>query len=367
MLKFKEIIETPISLLTNVIMQAAAPDSLPEVTAMTRVTPICNVATSITHLPPELQNNLMQTALGIYLSHYLQAFSLMSLDPRVNVVSILEALNNKQRGIDSHAKETVVRGSFDILQDASAPLLTPDNLFQAEAPELPTFTVGMEADLSSKELNETANLAVGRVANITVSPDGKNRVTIPVTMNIIPHVVPSQAFAQAAGVANIDTGSVSRARKLNSGEIESFFDWLTGRDLLEQDMKGRINDQGGLYRIAADKRHPNWVKNALTGSVHINRISMFSVITMAELDDINNAVRGNILKRDRDRSKYFHDSAQAMLIVVDPRTERVYLLQREVDEVATFNYEDIKRMGSRKDGVDVNALIKDLVNGTSNL
>lgn len=354
MINVDKMLDTPLKAFENILNRVTTPDNLPEYTKMTRLTPICNMSRSASMLPSDLKSNVLQTALAIYCTHYLQAFKLMSASVKADTLNIIEQLS------DSNSITSDIRAAA--LGKASSTLAAG---LEAEK-TLPVF-VSMEADASTRDLQDPVNLGVGRVMNVSVKPENGNGITIPVTAQLLPRIIDDREFAAAAGASARRTGYVERYHQWRAGEIESFSDYIFGLDLVRKDMENRLKDDSGMYSSASDKKHPDWVSEAIREGKTRNRISMMSVITMGEMEAINQAVRGNILKRERDRAEYFFNTAQTLVMAIDNNREMVYLLQRGVSEVAALTYDDIRKAGTKKDGIDMNALVRDLVTGTAGL
>jgi len=70
------------------------------------------------------------------------------------------------------------------------------------------------------------------------------------------------------------------------------------------------------------------------------------------------AALGGRLKSSRVRDNYFRSNTAMMLVVVDMSSERFTLYQRSIDDVGSYTLEDIKKNGSKANGVDIESVLK---------
>lgn len=313
-------------------------DSLPEYTSSTRLNPIVLVDRSITVLPDDVQQNLMQTLSSIYAAHYLQAVAVSVNVMGVNTISLLDKFST-----DRDAGRVLARTAANIAGGM-------------ESMDLPLFTVSQE-DYSQKELNEQVNLAVGRLMHVKIGVGDKS-TTIPVSLVLNPKIVNSDSIPRVLAMTSEDTSMKGRYHKWRSGEIESFVDYLFGLDLLEKDRKALVNDEADIYKTARSRRFKSIIDQVVSGGdKSVNTASTMAIITQAAAEELEVALKGK-LKSGRTRMEYFKTTHSMLLCVVDSRKERLTIYQRGIDNYGTYTFADIQKHGSNAGSMDINAILK---------
>jgi len=315
-------------------------DSLPEYTSSTRLNPIVLVDRSITILPDDVQQNLMQTLSSIYAAHYLQAVAVSVNVMGVNTISLLDKFST-----DRDTGRILARTAANVAGNVAM-----------ESMDLPTFTLSME-DYSQKELNEQVNLAVGRLLHVKVGV-GDQTTTIPVSLILNPKIVDGGSIPRVLAMTSEDTSISGRWHKWRSGEIESFVDYLFGLDLVEKDRKALINDEADIYKTARTRRFKSIIDQVVSGGAKsVNTASTMAIITQAAAEELEVALKGK-LKSGRTRMEYFRTTHSMLLCVVDSRKERLTIYQRGIDNYGTYTFSDIQKHGSNAGAMDINAILK---------
>lgn len=324
-------------------------DSLPEFTTSTRLLPSVLVDSDIAMLEDNVVNDLMQTMAGIYAAHYMQAVSISLNVDGIDTIRLLD-----QFATDRSPIRNTVRGERGAIRDLFSSAM--------ESMDLPDF--GMEEGAggkveasAGKGFGDGSNLAVGRLLHVKVGA-GDRAITIPVQLMLQPRIIPSNIIPKTLALIDSDNSFGARYHKWRSGEIESFADFLFALDIIEADRKLMLSDGGDVYRDASARRTRAMSDRLLSaGEKSFNTASTMAVITKNAAESLELALKGK-LKHAKVRDRYFHDTHSMMLVVVDPRMERVTIYQRGIDGHGTYTYNDIKNNGSKSDGLNIDSILK---------
>lgn len=317
----------------------AGVDSLPEYTSSTRLTPMVLIDRDITFLTDDVQQDLLQTMCSIYAAHYMQALAVSMNVQGINTIALLDQFATDRQPLRNTARSIANNVDFQ------------------SADDLASFGFEAADNYADKQLQEHVNLAIGRLLHVKIGFDSKT-VTIPVSLVLNPKVVNSDAIPKVLAMTTADTSMSARYHKWKAGEIESFLDYVFGLDLIEQDRKALLSDDSGLYKIARERRYRSLIDLVASGGAKsYNTASTMSIITKAASEELELALKGR-LKDVKTRNEYFKTTHSMMLVVVDPRMERLTIYQRGIAEFGQYTFNDIKRHGSNAGAMDITSILK---------
>lgn len=315
--------------------------SLPEYTSPTRLNPIVIIDNSLLMLADDSLKNAVQTVLSIFSAHYLQAIALTTKINDIKTIEILDQFSTDRSGTIS-----ATGGGYE--------RFTGNNSFKL--PSYDDVMPGLEAGDKTDDLNKHVNLAIGRLLHVELGV-GKEKVTIPVNVVVNPMVVDSKVLPNILANSDQDTSFIGRWHKWRAGEIDSFVDYIFALDLIEKDRKALLNDDSGVYKEARDRKVKGIISAVLSGRGSVNNASAMAIISKSTAEDLELALKGR-LKSPRARDKYFKTTNSMLLMVMDPRKERIKIYQRGIAEVGDYTFSDIEKVNSRSDALDINSLLK---------
>ena len=132
---------------------------------------------------------------------------------------------------------------------------------EEEKPE--TELVGNNAQSNAKDINEMQNLAVGRLLNVSLSRDN---VKADITMLLKPTLVGlrSTSIAAIAGISKKPTSFRDRWIAFwDRDQIQSAWDWISCRDLVEAHRRHLVEDTTGYYEQTYKKNKNNQISSLL--------------------------------------------------------------------------------------------------------
>lgn len=319
--------------------------SLPEFTQHTRLSPVTLIDRSVTMLPEDQLQNLLQTASAIFASHYLQA---VSMGITINGVQTIDLIAPFSTSTDTNVGRLARKNLSDMLRPSGKP--------DQQSFKLPTYDLLPAMEDKAPDLGAHANLAVGRLLHVNVGGAEKS-TTVPVTLTINPKVIDPASIPKLISTAARDVDFWSRYHQFRSGEIESVMDYLLALDLIEADRKAKLNDETGLYKQIQDRKRAGFFKRLMTGKPNLNNASAIHIVSKATLEEVEVGLKGKF-SRYRNRQEYFEMTHAMMLIEVDARMERLHLYQRGIDDVGDYTFRDIQNNSKSASGLDMNALMQ---------
>jgi hypothetical protein len=211
---------------------------------------------------------------------------------------------------------------------------------EEEKPE--SELVGNNAQSNAKDINEMQNLAVGRLLNVSLSRDN---VKADITMLLKPTLVGlrSTSIAAIAGISKKPTSFRDRWIAFwDRDQIQSAWDWISCRDLVEAHRRHLVEDTTGYYEQTYKKNKNNQISSLLTGEFSVGTVAntwIISDMTAARVE----ATIGARLSNKRARDKFMAESGCMTLIVYNPDYQRVFLYNHGLDDVSEITMQYLKK------------------------
>mgnify|MGYP000383280115 CR=1 FL=1 len=319
--------------------------SLPEYTAGTRLSPVVLVDKALTLVEDTTLPNILQTMVSIYSAHYLQAVAIATDVEGVNTMKLLDQFSTDRDLLGGGAAGRGYMDMWDKYKNSSK--LPSPNKLSGTMPSL---------EAKDDDLQGHVNLAIGRLLHVKIGV-GQQSTTIPVSVVLNPRVINSNDLPGVMAMVDADTTIMGRYHKWRSGEIESFMDYVFALDLIEKDKKALLSDDSGIYKQARTKKTKSLFKTLVTGKKSLNTASTMAVITNSTAVELELALKGR-LNNARDRHRYFDATNSMMLVVVDPRRERLTIYQRGIANPGTYTFTDIEDHGSKGSSMDISSILK---------
>ena len=329
------------------IAREMGPSSLPEYTTPTRLQPVVLIDKSLTYVDDDSLPNILQTMLSIFTAHYLQAISLSTTINGIRTVELLDQFATERSlrisaGGGGYADKVHAMGELG--NESHKLHMYPD-------------TPALEARSNDSEyLQDHVNLAIGRLVHVELGV-GLERITIPVTVSVNPRVIASSALPGVLTMVDQDTSVVGRYHKWRAGEINSFVDYIFALDLIEQDKHALLNDSSGIYNEARSRKTKGFFATLLSGRKSLNTASTMAVINKQTSEELELALKGRLSKPNV-RNKYFVATNSMMLVVADPRSERLTIYQRGISNAGTYTYSDISNHSKKAGALDIASILK---------
>lgn len=352
--------------------------SLADITKPLRVEPITIIDQAIADQP--YIQDLLKLSVSLYAGYYLQAVNMVFGVGKIDTLKVFDTLNPERSGASAlglenfrtavYSKETYANGLPSLeafIQPVREGLIAEYSEEKYKA-ALEAFGDDNDKADQSKDkgpihsmsagdahkIYEAENLAIGKLINVKVK-SGNESATLPVTVKLIPAVVPSDTVTHIFTAGGRDTWA-HRLFLVKSGQIKFWRDFVMGQDMIDAHMKALMTDKSGVYKTIMDRRRNNVAQAIQSGRLSLadaSNIAIISATTMkqsantlyAKMDDINV------------RRKFFDNSYLLMMMTVDERWGRVTIYHRGVDLATSYRIEDVK-VAEKSKGQDITEIFK---------
>jgi hypothetical protein len=374
-------------------------NSLIDASKQARVEPVCVISRDCLTL--EYLPEVLSTLLNIFAGYYLQAVSLSAVVGGVKVSKILDRFN------PDRTFGTLVAG-YESIKDV-VPLFTP-----AYTHRLPTnlnkraladevIRISMEApnnkkqykdnksskdnkpekeqtpdekaaalkektayyaDASgnSKVLNESSNLAVGKVLEVKITVD-KNTAVIPIIVRLASVPLPTQAVIDLLGMHTTDKTFTERFHAWRAGRIRFIRDLILCQDLITERKRNLMSDNNGIYAETISRANASKRYGLLSGKPSMATASNIYVITEEVAHGVERKLGGRLSTMSI-RDKAFKDTYAMIICVIDRDWERVTFYYRGIDGSTQNSIKEIKKSDKYKEP-NVLDVLKSLNNNTT--
>lgn len=353
--------------------------SLAESTKLARVEPITVVSRDLANY--ENTSDVMHAMLNIFIGYYLQAVALSARVGNVRVVKVLDRLNPDR---DSS-------GFFVSLEDRKAEKFSKPNAYKYRLPrlsmegrladalmagdDLDTYiqneagrpkpehgSATMPRDVQKNIINEAANLAVGKLINVTITVD-EYEMEVPVSVRLAASLLGESAVTHLMTIKKTDNSLVERYHAWRSGRIQFIRDLVFCQDMIDEHRKALISDKDGVYSEIIKRVNNAKKYGLLSQNSSLASASNVFVISEAVAKDVENALGGK-LDNARIREKMFDNTYAMLVAVVDRDWERVTIYTRGISSTTSVSIKDIKSINKQK-GPDIADVLSQLARGSA--
>ena len=214
------------------------------------------------------------------------------------------------------------------------------------------FEKAFSATVSSKsiqEVNESANLSVGKLIEVTVDSQGK-QASFPVQVRFMASRIDSSVLINSLTVTNRRTNTFTeRYHKWKSGQRHFFSDLILCQDMIDNHIKNSIKDTSGYYKEREAKNKGNIVASILSETPSLATSSSVIVLTSETARQLELAMRGK-LDRFKDREALMKDTYTMLLVVIDDKWQQVTIYHKSIDRPSELSVREIKRKGTKSGG-----------------
>jgi len=347
------------------MLRAAKGGSLIEYTRPTRVEPMTLVDMRAAQLP--YIDEVLNAGLNIFSAYYMQAISMTVDVGNVNVLKLLDKFNpNRDLGRAAGEGASRLRGRLS-QESFEYGLPFPgqdDGGIVASLEARQELALSQEADGDDKyrdstavgagsirDLNENANLSVGKLLEVTVKSEGQT-ATFPVQVRLMVNTIRPDLMAHTLSLGSQGKDTKERYHEWRSGQIKFWRDLVLAQDLIEEHRKNSVKDESGFYASASKRSTKGKIAGLLTGTPSIGTASSLIVMTSDTAKDLERSVRGK-LKSFSVREKIFSESMSMMMFVIDPDWEQVTMYHQSIEEPTEVSIRELQRSNKRGGGPDI--------------
>lgn len=214
------------------------------------------------------------------------------------------------------------------------------------------YGVGIGND-ALKSATDIANLSVGALISVEIS-DGKETRKVPITIRLIVSGIKPSILSSIFDAAAHNRTIKERYHAYRAGQIEFIKDMIFCQDIIDEDIKNRIEDTSGAWREMKERQSRNRMNTMLSLGTRPSVGTACNVYIMSKetLVECEQKLGGRISNRGT-REKLFSNTLMMLLYVVDTKREIVEVWHRGQ---GTSTIHSVKEM--RMNGKERNASIE---------
>ena len=369
---------------------ASEHNSLTEFTRIARVEPIVMLEEGTRTLP--YITDILQTLTSIFAGYYMQAVSLEVNVGNIETRRLLEKFNPNRDVVGPDAgfiQREVARGlgmedykwglpdpfspptaSMEAMQTAERTVTTQTTKYDAHG--VPTVTSQTQTTQTTEDVPEEPmrvdfgrdpgsaitqmnSLSVGVMLNVNVESNG-HKAAIPVTVRLMPNLMPSDVMLAILSHAERDTTAKARYHAWRSGELSFIRDIVLCQDLIDAHRETLRKDRTGIYAEILKRRQKNTAASASTGNVSIATASNIVVMTQATARKLEARTAGK-LSNAAFRARVFDATYVMLMVVVDTDYEQVTIYTRGLAGSTTVSVKAMKN-AAKGSGPDVGEILR---------
>lgn len=312
---------------------------------------------------------------GISLSHEKAAYQLPVSFPKLGEVyqsgvtelsteGIGEWLGSVVESITGSAKEAAARGEASIEDNIRREDTFRTEYGKDDKDKEKTVVkerhdvVTTSSDDVRKDINALQNLAVGKLLNVSISRD---KATATVSLMLKPTLVGLKSVSLVA-IASVSKQPRTFSERWNAfwnrETINTFWDYLFCRDLVEARARNLVEDTTGYYEEVLKRNKSNKTAALLTGEFSVGTVANTWIISNHTATRIETAIGARLDKNKRARDKFMEESGCMTLIVYNPDYQRVFIYNHGLEEVSeiSMNYLE-KKVNDKNFDMDVFKLL----------
>lgn len=328
--------------------------SLASITKLTRSEPLAVISQDVANLKQlEL---ILDNLTSVYSGFYLQAVAILTNVNNIEVIRTLDRLNP-----DRDSTGFLLQGRQAVLESMSY------RLHDQYKYRLPGLSVAKEAsydNVTTKTIYETANLAVGKLINVTIQVEGSNGevrdVVIPVSVRLSPAILNQESLNYLFTNKNVDRGIVEQYHSWRAGRIKLIDDVILCNNIIREYRKAALKDRSGVLTEINRRAAANRAYGLLTKNPSLATVSNIYVLSTADVKRIEMKT-GMKFADIRSRSKLTEGTYAMVIAVVDTESETVTYYY---DGIALPSKISFRALESKsKKGADVGDIMRSLLEG----
>lgn len=342
------------------MLRGAKGGSLIEYTRPTRVEPMTLIDMRAAQLP--YIDEIVHAGLNIFSAYYLQAVSLTVEVGKVDVLKLLDKFNPNRDLGRAGAQAAGDLGNYLSSESFKHGLPFPgqDDGGIAKSLEAREVAASMEeeGDRSDqvsvggiRDINENANLSVGKLLEVTVKSEGQS-ATFPVQVRLLANTMRPDAMAHTLSLGTRGSSVKERYHQWRSGQIKFWRDLILVQDLIDEHRKNSVQDSTGNYKAQSKRASKNALAGLLSRNPSIGTASSLIIMTTDTAKDLERQIRGR-LKNFKTREEVFSNTLSMMMFVIDPDWEQVTMYHQSIEEPTEVSIRELQRSNKRGGGPDI--------------
>lgn len=335
--------------------------SLSSVTKLTRAEPLTIISNDCANL--EELPDIMEVLTNIYCGYFLQAVAIMTRVNDIEVIRILDRLNPDRDSTgfllqNRYATENIT----SLLKDSYKHSLPTKNVVAVEAAGPGESMVDSQ---NYKTIYEVSKLATGKLLNVSITTGNdaegcQKTVNIPVSVRLCPALLNDESLAYLFTNQKTDTGLVERYHSWRTGRIRLIQDMIFCQDMIREYRRAAIKDRTGTLQEIIRR-----VTNARAYGLLANNPSMavssnIYVLSKASAHFIE-AKTGERFSSPKGREKILADTYAMIVAIVDSESGIVTFYFDGIAYPSTIHIRSLKS-GSSK-GPDIADVMRTLMEG----
>lgn len=228
---------------------------------------------------------------------------------------------------------------------------------------------GSKEVLASGKINEALKdvpeLAVGKMFSVELRSDGETH-SIPVSIRLATTIASQASLIKAMQnrFSGVET-ALERKVRYKSGSITGFMDLLLCRDLVREHYKNLIADKDGVYAKLSPEKSKSYIKALLTGEVSVAQASNILLISSDTAARVEGLTGGKFHNKNF-RNRMLLATGIMLLGIIDAMDDSITIYVDNLDSAQLVSGRNLSRV-SKKDGPDVNEVLRMLVEGRGSL
>lgn len=337
----------------SIVDGMSADNSLVGATSVARVEPLCIVDADVVNL--EYLPDTLNVLQNIFSGYYLQALQLMTNLGSVSVSKTLGRLNpSRSGGFESYGN-----------------IVAPNVGLESYKYKLPSYSIhhamesGEGGNNQFNELSKSAfgdsSLVTGKMYNVTIK-DGDSSATVPVAIKLLVNSIPTNVAVNLMAMhSKLDYDVVERFHSWRAGRIQFVRDLILCKDLIDKHRNTLIKDSSGVYSEIVNRQNKNLKAGLLNQTPSLATASNLAIISSDTAEQIERKLDGS-LDNFKTRHAIFQNTNLMILVVIDKSWEQITFYHRGINAFSKVSVKDLKA-ASKKDGGDVNAILKSFIEG----
>jgi len=337
--------------------------SLTSITKLTRAEPLTIISNDCSNL--EYLPDVLNTVASIYSAYFLQAVAMLTRVNNVEVVRILDRLNpdRDSSGFLLQGRNTALE-NIDNLVASSYKYSLPTRAMMAMEAADDTSKAMVDAP-TQKVIYETANLAVGKLLNVSISvknPEGSDEtVNVPVSVRLCPAFLNDESLTHIFTHRKEDVGIIERYHSWRSGRITLINDMIFCQDLINEYRRAVLKDKTGTMQEIVRRVNNARTFGLLTKNPSLAVASNVYILSKASAQAIESKT-GLRFNNPKGREKILEDTYAMIVAVIDDEWEQVTFYFNGIAYPSSMKI-NAMRNASKSKGPDIGDVMKSLLEG----
>lgn len=340
--------------------------SLTAITKLTRAEPLTIISNDCANL--EYLPDVLNTVCSIYSGYFLQAVSMLTRVNNVEVVRILDRLNpdRDNTGFLLQGRHTAIENIDNLLKGSYKHSLPTKAIMAMEAVDRANEGSKPMMDVpTQKVIYETANLAIGKLLNVSISvknPEGCDEtVNVPVSVRLCPAILNDESLTHIFTHRKEDTGIVERYHSWRSGRISLISDMIFCQDLINEYRRAVMADKTGTLSEITRRVNNARAFGLLTKNPSLAVASNIYVLSKGSAQAIE-AKTGMRFNNPKNREKLLEGTYAMVIAVIDEEWEQVTFYFNGIAYPSSMKINTL-RNASKGKGPDIGDVMKTLLEG----